>query len=387
MTVQDEAGLSRRTEIMAQLLDPSWRFRLRDKLLASQKFQRFAAAFPLTRKIAQKRAREVFELCAGFVFTQILYACVKLDVFGQLKRREKTLAELAANLSLEQERARRLLDAAVALQLLDRRKDGRYAIGPRGAVIAANPGILGMIEHHAMLYADLADPVALLKGEPKSRAIEAYWGYATAGQPEALGETRTGRYSDLMSASQTFVAEDIIAAYPFSKHRVLLDVGGGDGTFLRTVAKRCPGLELRMFDLPAVAERANANFAAAGIADRAHASGGNFFADSLPQGADLVTLIRIAHDHDDHNVATLFKNIRRALRPGSKLIVAEPMAGSPGAESMGDAYFGFYLMAMGSGRPRTSAELTGMLTAAGFQSVSPLRAHMPLQTSLLLATA
>ncbi len=44
-----------------------------------------------------------------------------------------------------------------------------------------------------------------------------------------------------------------------------------------------------------------------------------------------------------------------ALPPGGTLLIAEPMAGTPGAEAMGDAYFGLYLWAMGSGRPRSAA--------------------------------
>lgn len=38
-----------------------------DRLLASPAFQRRAAAFPLTRPMARRRAREVFDLVAGFV--------------------------------------------------------------------------------------------------------------------------------------------------------------------------------------------------------------------------------------------------------------------------------------------------------------------------------
>jgi demethylspheroidene O-methyltransferase len=61
------------------------------------------------------------------------------------------------------------------------------------------------------------------------------------------------------------------------------------------------------------------------------------------------------------------------------------MAGTPGAEPMGDAYFGFYLLAMGQGRPRSAAELAAMLQQAGFARVRPLRTDLPLQTGLLLA--
>ena len=59
-----------------------------------------------------------------------------------------------------------------------------------------------------------------------------------------------------MAASQPLVAADVLAAYRLDRHRCLLDLGGGDGTFLVAAAAAAPGLKLMLFDLPAVAERA-----------------------------------------------------------------------------------------------------------------------------------
>jgi demethylspheroidene O-methyltransferase len=67
------------------------------------------------------------------------------------------------------------------------------------------------------------------------------------------------------------------------------------------------------------------------------------------------------------------------------LVVAEPMAGTRAAEPMGDAYFGFYLAAMGSGRPRTAAELSAMLHQAGFRSTRLAPTHTPLVVQVLVA--
>ncbi len=61
------------------------------------------------------------------------------------------------------------------------------------------------------------------------------------------------------------------------------------------------------------------------------------------------------------------------------------MAGTPGAEPVGDAYFGFYLMAMGSGRPRTSDELSRMVRDAGFASVREHGTRRPLLARVLVA--
>ena len=76
-------------------------------------------------------------------------------------------------------------------------------------------------------------------------------------------------YSALMAESQPLVAADILSAYRFDRHRCLLDLGGGDGTFLTQVAKVAPSLRLMLMDLPAVADRARARFAAAGLGSRA----------------------------------------------------------------------------------------------------------------------
>ena len=59
------------------------------------------------------------------------------------------------------------------------------------------------------------------------------------------------------------------------------------------------------------------------------------------------------------------------------MLIAEPMAGTAGAEPIGDTYFGFYLWAMGSGRPRTAEELRAMCLAAGFTGVREFKTPIP----------
>jgi demethylspheroidene O-methyltransferase len=63
------------------------------------------------------------------------------------------------------------------------------------------------------------------------------------------------------------------------------------------------------------------------------------------------------------------------------------MAETPGAEPVGAAYFGWYLWAMGPGRPRTPARLGALLEQAGFTAIRPRRTRNPLQVGLLVATA
>jgi demethylspheroidene O-methyltransferase len=369
-------------------LPARWRDRFRawrEGLTASPGFRRWAAGFPLTRPFARRRARALFDLCAGFVYSQVLLACVRTRLFDRLKDGPLAEPALAALMELPPEGATRLLRAAAALDLVAQRADGRWALGPLGAAMIGNPGISAMVEHHALLYADLADPVAMLRRPRGGNALSGYWAYADTDRPDALERDRTSDYTALMAASQPMVAEEVIAAYDFRQHRCLLDIGGGSGAFLAAVAAAAPELRCILFDLPAVAEQGRERFARLRLDQRATAVGGDFTTDPLPGGADLVSLVRVLHDHNDDVVTALLRKVRDTLPPGGRLLVAEPMAGTPGAEPAGDAYFGFYLLAMGRGRPRRPDELRAMLEAAGFTAPRLVATHTPLLTRVMIA--
>ncbi|MEI7968240.1 MAG: methyltransferase [Betaproteobacteria bacterium] len=371
-------------------VSPGWvdrAYALRDRWLASPAFRNWAARFPLTRFLAQRRARQLFDLCAGFVYSQVLSACVKVRLFDILAEGPQTLHALALRLDLPPDGAQRLVRAAVSLGLAADRGRGRYGLGQLGAALVGNDGILSMVEHHRLLYADLEDPLALLRGVAGPTRLSAYWPYAGVARPAELDSTQVAAYSKLMSASQSLIASEILDAYPLRRHRCLMDVGGGEGTFLAAAGAVAPSLRLILFDLPAVAERARLRFQEQGLGGRAQACGGDFRVDVLPRGADIASVVRVLFDHDDANALAILRAVRAALPTGGTLLLAEPMAGTAGAEPMGDAYFGFYLLAMGRGRSRTPDEIGRLLAEAGFGNVRIVPTRMPLQTRLLVASA
>jgi demethylspheroidene O-methyltransferase len=362
----------------------------RSCIIADARFQRWAANSPLTRRLAQRKARALFDLCAGFVYSQVLSACVKLEVFDLLRAGPKTCETLAPRMGLSVPAARRLLKAAASLRLLRALPNDRFALDDLGAAMIGNPAIAAFVAHHDLLYSDLRDPVALLRGE-HGAALAEFWPYAANRPGEANEDVaqpdadRSGPYSELMSCTQALVAETVLDAYPFDQHRRLMDVGGGEGVFLVSTAKRATTLELALFDLPAVALRARARLGSLGLGGRIEAIGGDMLRDPLPRGADVISLVRVLHDHDDESAKVLIAAIRDALPQGGAIVVAEPMAGAPGAEPMGDAYFGFYLLAMGRGRPRTTSEIAQLLRDAGFDAGCEAKTRNPLVVSVFVA--
>ena len=362
-------------------------FGWRNRLLANPDFHRKARRNPFMRFMARRRARSLFDLCSGFVYSQILSSCVQLELFTLLQSGPMNSNAIARAIGLDNDAADVLLRSATSLKLLENRGDDRYGLGIHGAALLANPGVCKMIEHHTFLYRDMTDPVALLKREQDDTMLSMFWDYAGARQQQSGEGLGTEPYTDLMSASQTMVAEQIIDSYPLQTHQCLLDVGGGDGTFLRTVAAAAPDLSLMLFDLPPVAVQARTRFAESKILNEVSCHGGSVFDDELPAGADVISLVRIVHDHNDDAALAILKRCRKALPAGGTLLLAEPMGREKVGDPATDAYFGLYLHAMGRGRPRTAQELQALIAQAGFSRCQSIRTHLPMLTSLLVAKA
>jgi len=355
---------------------------------------RWAIANPLTRWVTRRRTARLFDLMAGFVHSQVLLSCVRLDLFALLKQRPLDLDALAQHTRIEPSALQRLLLSAVALRLLEHRSMGRFGLGPLGAPLAQQDGIAAMIEHNNLLYQDLLQPVEFLR-DAWAGSMAGYWPYAHGKMP-ALGDTDVpdgaalapvARYSELMASSQNFVLQEILGTYSLAGHRRLMDVGGGKGRFISAAARQYPGLELALFDLPPVLQVAGDNLRAQGLFSRVALQPGSFLSDPLPQGADVITLIRVAHDHCDASVRDILRNIFQALPPGGTLILAEPMAQASGERPQpSDAYFHYYLLAMGAGRLRSHEELAALMRESGFATVTLLDNAMPIHARILVGT-
>lgn len=358
-----------------------------DDWMTRPELYRKSISNPVTRWFTQRRTQEIFDLMSGFVHSQVLLACVKLNIFPIVKESPATLEELSARCRVPAPVLQRLLLSAVALRLLEHRGNHRFGLGALGAPLAAHEGIRAMVEHNNLLYQDMAEPLEFLR-DAWHGDMAAYWTYAHSDAPAKDSKrdaAQVGRYSALMAASQNFVIEEILSAYSFQKHHCMMDVGCGMGRFVAAVAQREKHLTFKLFDLPAVLELTQKSHSSQGIDSRMHYCPGSFFDDPIPQSADLITLVRVAHDHSDAAVITILKNIHKALPAGGVLLLAEPMAQEPGDKPLADAYFHLYLLAMGSGRFRTPSELSAMLRESGFASVERVPNAMPIHTRLLLA--
>ena len=357
---------------------PAGRF---TRLVASRGFQQWAARFPLTRRFVKSEGEAMFDLVAGFCHSQILQAFVRFGMADLMLANEMTDEGLSVALNIPPNRLAVLLGGAVSIGLLKRRRSGHYALTTRGAALAGVPGLSGMIDHHDVLYRDLADPVAFFRGEVATELAD-FWPYVF-GAGGATDPQTTAIYSQLMADSQALVAEDTLAMIGFSDCKNILDVGGGTGAFLAAVGAVHPHLHLTLFDLPAVAPVAAQRFEALGLSDRVAIVPGSFRDDALPHGADVISLIRVLYDHADETVIALLKAVHDALPEGGRIVISEPMTGGDRPQRAGDAYFALYCMAMRTGRARSQAQIAALLAQAGFADIKAPKARRAFITSIV----
>jgi len=368
---------------------PNWRTRLqawRARQVARPGFRKFVQWLPLSRSYARAQEADLFSLVTGFVQSQILFTTVETGLLGALEAGPAIVADLVRATGLAEDRLKRLLQAAQAVGLVSIGDDGFVTLADHGAVVQSDPGICAMIRHHALLYRDLSDPVALFNGSHTDTELKRLWSYAGSGRESSVRPGDAAAYSALMAASQSMLAEEILDAYDFGRHARLLDVGGGEGAFITAAGARHPALTLSLFDLPPVVERARQRFAGQPLHQCPHCHGGSFLDDSLPRGHDCVTLVRVLFDHEDAVVLRLLRNVRAAMEPGQTLVIAEPMAGDHSrGQRLSTAYFGIYVLAMGSGRCRSPAEIIALAQAAGFSGFDIRPCRSPLMATLVVA--
>ena len=352
------------------------------RLIAAPGFQRWAARFPLTRRLVRREGEALFELLAGFCHSQVLMALVQLRVPHMLIDGALPLQRLAAVCTVPEDRMLILVRAGVALDLLKLMRGGKVGLSRRGAALVGVPGLSEMIQHHDVLYRDLANPAAFFRGETDP-ALARFWPYVFGDEINPQDATV---YSDLMAQSQVLVAEDTLSAVDLSETQKLLDIGGGTGAFLQAVGLRHSHLQLGLFDLPVVVGQAQARFAQAGLAERSAVVPGSFREDPLPGGYDAISLVRVLYDHGDDTVSALLAKVHDALPAGGRLIISEPMLGDPAPTRAGDVYFALYTLAMGTGKTRSPGEIANLCSDAGFTQIALPRAARPFVTRCIVAT-
>jgi len=171
------------------------------------------------------------------------------------------------------------------------------------------------------------------------------------------------RFDAAMRATSQLQGELVARKLRLANVATVCDVGGGTGSILARLLARNPGLSGILAEVPSTLSRATDVLEAAGVADRVELVATDMFA-AVPPGADRYLLSAVLHDWNDDAAVAILNNVRRALRPGARIWVAELELPSHDGASLERAY-DLLMLTLGGGRERNRADFEKLYRAAG----------------------
>ncbi|WP_069164716.1 methyltransferase [Nocardia altamirensis] len=121
----------------------------------------------------------------------------------------------------------------------------------------------------------------------------------------------------------------------------LLDVGGGDGTLAVHLLQDNPTLRVDVYNLPALRPLVDSTRTKSGCGDRLGFVGGDFLAEPLPTGYDIVSFVRVLHDWPRPRARELLTKAYQALPPGGRVLICEEFRD---AERLARQFFWSYFL-------------------------------------------
>jgi predicted O-methyltransferase YrrM len=308
----------------------------------------------------------LLELCRSYQRSQPLLAAAEIGLFETLAEGGKSISRVAEALGTDPRATELLLNALAALGVLD--KSGESFFVPRQLVPlllgSDETGVLPMIRHHATCahrWDTLTDVVR--SGRPVRD---------TASSPRT--ETELRAFIQAMHVIGRDVADGIVAAIRPERFRRALDVGGASGTYTLALLRAVPEMRVTLFDLPTVVGMARERLRESGLLERAEIVAGDFYADPLPRGHDLVLLSAIIHQNSPSENRALYEKCLGVLEPGGSLVIREILMDDTHTEPSGGALFAInMLVATEGGGTYDYEEIRNDLESTGFVDVELIR--------------
>lgn len=307
---------------------------------------------------------KLFELATGHQRARILFALVRLDVPALLADGPRSLAEIAAALRVDGLAAHRFLHACAELGLLVRTGDG-FGNAPETQryLVRGTPSFLGdALEHHERTAASRA-------WSRLDRRLRAWRAGGTrrrlVKESEPTPEAAAGQHR------LALLAGDALAdAVDFSRHRRVLDLGGGTGGMSIALCRRVPTLEAIVFELPAVARRARAEAQASGVG-RVEVHEGDFLTAPFPPGCDAVLLANVLSMLDADANRALLARVFEYLPPGGLVVLSGWMLDDDGTGPLLPVLFCLEDIVLDAPDvERSVAQYAGWLARAGFVEIA-----------------
>lgn len=301
---------------------------------------------------ADAEIRELRKLWSGFWTSRVLLTANNFGIFDHLPT-ARTAEEVAGLIGADARGTEILLNALTGMGLL-RKKSGEFrnsAVASR-FLVKGSPCYQGDIMRHAdTLWKNWSSLDEVVKTGTPVRVAADHQSFIRG-----------------MHNIAVLRAAGVIRELDLKGVRTALDLGGGPGTYSIEMARR--GIKVTLFDLPEtvpISKEIIRESGVEGITCRA----GDFLADEIGGGYDLVFISQVLHSLSATENACLIRKCAEALRKGGKIAIQEfNIDGTLSSPLHGALFAVNMLVNTEGGRCYAPREIIQWLHAAGFRNCS-----------------
>ncbi|MEU7588313.1 methyltransferase [Micromonospora sp. NPDC049230] len=303
----------------------------------------------------------MFGLAMGAVLAQSLAAVVELGVVDLLADGPRPVSELGSETGTVGDSLNRMLRPLSTAGYFDR--DGEtYALNDVSRTLLSGHPAAGREVVLALLSPTFVDSYQRLAATART---------GITGTDLAVGVPIFEHFARNPEEGTTFnramlgihgpEAAAVSAAWDLPGARLIVDVGGGIGTLLRTVVEAVPGSRGILFDRPEVVAQADLS----ATEDRISAEGGDFF-EAVPAGGDVYLLSHIVHDWSDETAREILVRCRDAMAPDGRVVLIEMVLPSDNQDHP-SLLIDVIMLSVAGGRERTPEQYRELFASAGLE--------------------
>ena len=312
-----------------------------------------------------KFPREVLaavDIQRAFIISRLIVAAERLQVFRVLHGKRMKAAAIGRALKIHKTYCDTFLNSLVSLGLLHK-ADDTYSNTPFAEKYFIDERSIYWTRQYSKECVQAYEVLTALERVLGSgRSYASIKGLKKPRYTEAMQRDRRQAedFTQMLFHFHRDDAEALAKYLDLSKHRAVLDVGGGSGVMSIALAKRNPHLRACILDLAAVCDIATGNIRRAGLSRRILTLPGNI-RHSLPAGYDVIMFCDIGPVSKQ-----LLRNAYKSLPAGGFIVAVDRYLSDDGTKPLDRVVAQF----VGSSFPQTTrSETVAAMRSCGFRPV------------------
>ncbi len=306
-------------------------------------------------------ADTIREIAVSYQKSRILLSAFELEIFTNIYESGNTARQIAKKLNLDENACERLLNALVSIGFLTKQNNLFFNTTDSYTYLSKNGSdYLGGLMHSNQLWNTWSNLTKVVKTGLS----------ANSSVINERGEEWLFPFINAMHDRAIKQAPQQLANIDLSSTKSVLDIGGGSGAYSMEFINKKSDIEATVFDLPNVLPITNIFIEKEGYTNKIKLHAGDYTADNLPGGFDLVFLSAVIHSNSLEVNGNLIGKCYNSLNKNGKIVIQDWIMTQDRTNPTAGAIFAInMLVGTEAGDCFTEQEVTEMLERAGFKNI------------------